>query len=614
MPSKVEQNIYEKFFNLSIDMLCVANTGGYFQKVNPSFTQVLGYSEEELLSAPILDFLHPDDVDKTAQEFAKLNSGENSLFFENRYRHKNNYYLTFSWNGYVEDDSGLIYAVARDITEQVKVRNKLQHLQRALAQETIYAETDLSGVITKVNDNFCEISGYSKEELIGNTHKLINSDHHPASFFTEIWRKISSGKIWSGAIKNRKKNGDYYFVQSILVPIFDNNEKISNYIVIRQDITDKINSEHDRLKALEILSETSSAAKVGGWEMDVATGVLTWTNETFRILDVEQIDGLSPMLPEGLQLFIEEDQPIIEKAVQRAIEFGESYGLELQARTPKGEVKWIYTSGKANYKDGIIETISGTIQDIHQRKITEIKYNQERQKSIMNAKFAALGELSASVAHEINNPLGVISGYAELLQLTHESASPEDILTKSAIILRSCDRITHIVKSLKKFSRSDEAIQHTVCSLTSLISEAIVLTRPKVKLCMIELRCDYIEDSNILCNEIEIEQVIVNLINNAIDALSELPDKWIDILVTETRQDYIISITDAGSTIPIEKQLSIFEPFFTTKNTGEGTGLGLSIVKGILDNHGAKISIDNNNKNTCFVIHFPKIKNTDSKD
>jgi signal transduction histidine kinase len=320
------------------------------------------------------------------------------------------------------------------------------------------------------------------------------------------------------------------------------------------------------------------------------------------------------MLPEGLQLFVETDQPIIEKAVQRAIEFGESYGLELQARTPKGEVKWIYTNGKANYKEGRIETISGTIQDIHQRKITEIKYNQERQKSIMNAKFAALGELSASVAHEINNPLGVISGYAELLQITNKSASPEDILTKSAIILKSCDRITHIVKSLKKFSRSDEAIEHTVCSIKNLISEAIVLTRPKLKLCMIDLRCEYIEDSNILCNEIEIEQVIVNLINNAIDALSELPDKWIDILVTETTQDYIISITDAGLTIPIEKQLSIFEPFFTTKNTGEGTGLGLSIVKGILDNHGAKISIDNNNKNTCFVIHFPKIKSTDSKD
>ena len=614
MPSKIEQSIYEKFFNLSIDMLCIANTKGYFKTVNPSFTQVLGYSEEELLSAPIFDFLHPDDVDKTAQELAKLSSGLDSLFFENRYRHKNNHYLTFSWNGYIDGDSGLIYAVARDITKQVKVRNKLQHLQRALAQETIYAETDLTGVITNVNDNFCEISGYSKEELIGNTHKLINSDHHPASFFAEIWRKISSGKIWSGAIKNRKKNGEYYFVQSILVPIFDNNEKISNYIAIRQDITDKVNSEHDRLKALEILSETSSAAKIGGWEMDVATSKLTWTNETFRILDVEQVDGLSPMLPEGLQLFVETDQPIIEKAVQRAIEFGESYGLELQARTPKGEIKWIYTSGKANYKKGKIETISGTIQDIHQRKITEIKYNQERQKSIMNAKFAALGELSASVAHEINNPLGVISGYAELLQLTNKSASPEDILTKSAIILKSCDRITHIVKSLKKFSRSDEAIQHTVCSVKNLISEAIVLTRAKLKLCIIDLRCEYIEDSNILCNEIEIEQVIVNLINNAIDALSELPDKWIDILVTETTQDYIISITDAGLTIPIEKQLSIFEPFFTTKNTGEGTGLGLSIVKGILDNHGAKISIDNNNKNTCFVIHFPKIKNTDSKD
>jgi len=104
------------------------------------------------------------------------------------------------------------------------------------------------------------------------------------------------------------------------------------------------------------------------------------------------------------------------------------------------------------------------------------------------------------------------------------------------------------------------------------------------------------------------------LINNAIDALSELPDKWIDISMTENTQDYIISITDAGFTIPVEKQLSIFEPFFTTKNTGEGTGLGLSIVKGILDNHGARISIDNNNINTCFVIHFPKLNNKVCKD
>jgi PAS domain S-box-containing protein len=607
MPINAQKNIYEQFFNLSIDMLCVANKSRYFQTVNPSFSRILGYKEEELLSTPIIDFIHPDDVDKTMKEFEKLELGQDSLSFENRYRHKNNHYLTFSWNGYIDSDSGLVYSVARDITKQVKIQSKLRNLQSALEQETIYAETDVRGVITKVNANFCEISGYSEEELIGNTHQLINSGHHSTSFFKDIWDKISSGKIWSGAIKNRKKDGNYYFLQSILIPIFDNSNRITNYIAIRQDITDKVNSDNDRLKALDILSETSSAAKVGGWELDITTGVLSWTDETFRILEVEQVDGLTPLLPEGLQLFITEDQPIIEQAVNRAIEFGESYSLELQAHTAKGNVKWIYTNGKANYKDGKIVSISGTIQDIHKRKLIEIKYSQERQKSIINAKFATLGELSASIAHEINNPLGAISGFAELLQLASVQASPKDISEKSAAILKSCDRITHIVKSLKKFSRSDIKSEYSACSLKSLIDEAIVLTRPKLANRLITLECNHIENSKILCNEIEIEQVIVNLVNNAIDAVSTLPDKWVNISVTETEQHYNILITDAGSGIPLDKQTSIFEPFVTTKSAAEGTGLGLSIVKGILDSHGAIISIDNNNKNTCFIIKFPKI-------
>ncbi len=606
MPINAKNNLYEQFFNLSIEMLCVVNVRGYLQTVNPSFIQTLGYSEEKLLSTPILDFIHPDDVETTAREFKKLYLGQYALFFENRYRHKKGHYLIFSWNCYIDIKSELIYAIAREVTEQTRIREQFQNLQDALEQETIYAETDIRGVITKVNDNFCDISGYSREDLIGSTHKLINSGYHPTSFFSDIWKKISAGKVWSGVITNRSKAGGYYHVQSILIPIFNKN-KISHYIAIRQDITDKVKSEDDRLKALRILSETSSAAKVGGWELVVSTGELSWTDETFRILEVDKVDGLTPFLEDGLQLFITEDLPIIEEAVNRAVEFGEPYELELQASTPKGNIKWVYTNGKANYKDGKIVTISGTIQDIHERKLIETKYNQERQKSVVNAKFSALGELSASIAHEINNPLGVISGYAELLQLTSCKASPECISEKSTAILKSCDRIAHIVQSLKKFSRSDVKSKYTVCLLNDLINEAIILTRPKFKQHLIKLQCNHIENSKIQCNEIEVEQVIVNLLNNAIDAVSELPDKWVDISVTETKQHYNISITDAGSGIPLDKHISIFEPFITSKSADEGTGLGLSIVKGILDSHGAKVSIDNNNKNTCFIINFPKM-------
>lgn len=605
MPIDTPKHIYEKLFSQSLDMMCVANTAGYFQLVNPSFSEKLGYSEVELLSTAMIDFIHPNDIDKTLQVFALLSNGQHSLCFENSYRHKNNGYLTLAWTGHVDADSGLIYLMARDITQQVKVSNKLQHLQQALEQETIYAETDVNGVITKVNDKFCQISGYSAAELLGHTHQLVNSGYHSSLFFRELWQTISSGKIWSGAIKNRKKNGDYYFVQSILIPIFDNNE-ISSYVAIRQDITDKVNSDYYRLKALKILNETSAVAKVGGWELEISTGVLSWTDETLRILEVDELYGATPLLTQGLELFIDKDIPIIENAVHRAITYGEPYALELQASTPKGNIKWIYTNGKANYIDGKIVTLSGTIQDIHERKITEINYHKEKQKNIVNAKFAALGELSASIAHEINNPLGVISGYAELLQLTSTSASAADICNKSDIILKSCDRISHIVKSLKKYSRTDEERQYRVCSLQDLIQEAVVLTKPKLKQRMIRLQCHLIEDIQILCNEIEIEQVMVNLINNAIDAVLLLPDKWVDISMIETPTDYNVVVTDAGLGIPLDKQHVIFEPFFTSKKASEGTGLGLSIVKGILDSHDATISIDNNSINTRFTISFPK--------
>jgi signal transduction histidine kinase len=143
--------------------------------------------------------------------------------------------------------------------------------------------------------------------------------------------------------------------------------------------------------------------------------------------------------------------------------------------------------------------------------------------------------------------------------------------------------------------------------LKGLIDEAIVLTKPKLNLRHINLKCNYIEHSKIFCNEIEIEQVIVNLINNSIDAISTLTDKWITISVTETKQHYNISITDAGSGISLDKQNTIFEPFVTTKIATGSTGLGLSIVKGILDNHGAKITIDDTNINTSFIINFPKV-------
>ncbi len=603
---ETEHLSYQRFFEYSNDLLCVANADGYFLQVNAAFSSALGYPREQLLATTFLDRVHPADVDNTLGELEKLRNGVATLGFVNRYRHLDGHYVTLSWNSHLDPDSGLFYAIARDVTEDINQRNRLEQIERALSEESIILITDPQGTILDVNENTCDTSGFAREELIGRSYVDVNSGIHPESFFAEMWETISTGRIWSGVIKNKRKNGDDYFVQAIIAPLIDHEGEVVNHLGICHDISSNIKTAADLERTLAILNETSSIAKVGGWELDVATGELTWTDETFRILEVEKKASQKPTLPEGLQLFTEEGQLIIERAVQRAIEFGEPYALEVEAQTARGKNLWVYTNGKPNYEQGEVVSLSGTIQDIDVRKKAEISYNLERQKAIQSAKLASLGELAASMAHEINNPLGIISGYTELMQKA--AGENEKLSSQLAVVLKSCTRISHIVGNLKKFSREDSENQRAELVLGNIVREAMFLVRPRIKRELVQVEFEENFTDTIICNEIEIEQVILNLINNSIDALKGAPDKWVKLSIAEGEKTLDLRVVDSGAGVPLELQNQIFSPFYTSKKPGEGTGLGLSIIQGILSDHGSSIEYEQGAQNTTFLVKFPKVK------
>lgn len=230
----------------------------------------------------------------------------------------------------------------------------------------------------------------------------------------------------------------------------------------------------------------------------------------------------------------------------------------------------------------------------------------ERISKIRMAKLASLGEMAAGVAHEINNPLAIVVGTVRTLpKFVGESA---DLRTRIDAIEKATERIAKIVRSLRKFSRSSDRSQYHVKRLTDIVGEALTLTDAKAKRhsTLVSVKSD--ADGAIFCDEIEIEQVLVNLISNGIDAAKARDERWVSISIMESDFQVVLKIMDSGSGIPPEVQDRLFQPFFTTKGVGEGTGLGLSIVKGILDDHRATIEVVTSEKNTCFQITFPKLK------
>jgi PAS domain S-box-containing protein len=269
-----------------------------------------------------------------------------------------------------------------------------------------------------------------------------------------------------------------------------------------------------------------------------------------------------------------------------------------------GSTVWMLISGSPVLdEDGVFQGSIGMYVDISERKRMEAEI-------IANSKMSALGVMSSGIAHEINNPLTIIHGRASQLRQLASSQQPLDprvVGLYAEKIENTAVRISNIVKALRSISRESNDDPFEVCAASSVLADTLELCKERFYNHGIDLKVSLsTETCELKCRPAEISQIVLNLLNNAYDAVQLLPEKWVHIEVTPRDQEVEISVTDSGSGIPMELRDKILQPFFTTKDVGKGTGLGLSVSKGLAESHGGRLYLDTTSPHTRFVLALPR--------
>lgn len=387
-----ELKYFERLFQLSNDLICIAGADGYFRQINPAFENLLGWDEKFLLKTSFFELTHPDDLENTYEQISKLSSGIQGINFTQRFRQKSGNYLYLQWVATPEPATGNLFAIARNITEEKLQEQKLQVSEdnfRSFFENSqgLMCTHDLKGNFITVNAAGAELLGYSTAQVLTmNLGDLIPVRHHSALKY--YLREITETGKSSGLMTTQHKNGNYliWSYHNILVQ----NPYGEDYIVGNSiDVTESQQLAKRLQKTQEMLMQTNRTARVGGWEVDMFSHKVYWSEVTKQIHEVDA--DYEPDIETAYQFYQDEDsRKMLMKAVDLAISEGKTYDIELELTTLKGNTVWVRIIGNAEMENGKCKRFYGTFQDIDEKKRAELETAKSRKllDDVLNAASA----------------------------------------------------------------------------------------------------------------------------------------------------------------------------------------------------------------------------------
>lgn len=575
--------------------------------VNQVFAEIFGFEKPEdvLILDSYFDFVVPHDRERILGYAKARVSGQDApieyefegLRPDGSVVHVLNRPTSIHWKGKKVTLATIVDITKRKVAEnKLAERNKqLRFLQNALDAHAIVSVTDTNGNITYVNDKFCEVSGWSREEMIGQKHSVLRSDDQSPQLFEDMWKTLRDGKIWQGEIQNKSKNGELYWVHTTFVPNLDETGRPFQYISIRSNIT-KERQALAEIQNREIFQRNIiSTAKQGYWQIDNNQKTVAVNLALCQMLGYEE----SEMIGKSPLEFTSETKRTVLIDNFKEREKNDKRKLELKLLTRSGKtIDVILHATTLRDSEGNMSGSFAFVTDVTGQKLYEAQLAKAKAEA-ENANHAK-SEFLAAMSHEIRTPMAGVLGLADFMLETNLTSEQRDWATSIRSSGSSLLTILNEILDQSKLEAGKLEIAMSDISLFSLVQEISQLFIPKIREQGLDFSIEFDKEvpKGIHADQTRIGQILSNLLSNA---LKFTPTGSISVkvesFVKETGQFLLrFIVTDTGIGLNEEAKTRIFNPFSqadsSTSRRYGGTGLGLSISKQLAELMGGEIGVD----------------------
>ena len=485
----------------------------------------------------------------------------------------------------------------------------------ALDESSIVTITDQSGIIKYANNNFCKISKYENEELLGQDHRIISSGHHSKEFMENLWATIMNGRIWRGDLKNKAKDGTVYWVDTTIIPFLNEEEKAYQHIAIQSDITErKVGAE--ALKRSETRFRKIFESKIIGFLFCDSKGNIIEANDFFLDIVGYTREDLVLGNVDWVNMTPSEYIPIDQLALNQIQLTGTSQPFEKEYIRKDGSrvpVLICAASIDGNNPDKSV----AYIMDISERKKAgeEIRIlNETLEKKVADRTLQLelankeLETFSYSVAHDLRAPLRAIHGYTNILSSEYVNNFDNDAKEMMNSVLGNARKMGQLIDDLLAFSKmGKKELQVSIIDMTEIADAVLQSLRSPSSSFEAKITVQTLipasADKNL------IQQVFFNLISNAIKYSKVNPNPEIEISSFYEGGEVVYRVKDNGVGFDMKYANRLFGVFERLHDAAEfeGTGVGLALVKRIITRHGGRVWAEaETGKGATFYFSLPK--------